>query len=248
MGGALAATAAALCGSVAGVYLEAGGSRARLVVPFGGGLLIGISLFGLFPELGAAIGWASGIVFAGAGYLLLLAINQFLYPVCPSCSHDHDHALCRSELHGFAAPLMAAAVVHSALDGWSMVTAQWAAAPGVRLAVPLAVVLHKIPEGIALGAILQAAVASRGRAFALCVVAEGVTLAGGSAALAMAPRLGALWISYPLAVAGGIFCYLGFHAIDAEWKRRGAIGALLPAITGLAGAGVIEQGMRVWLH
>jgi zinc transporter ZupT len=244
MGGALLATAAALCGSLLGVYLKTGGQGARIMAPFGGGLLVGISLFGLFPELVAQIGWAGGVVFVTAGYLLLLAINRFLYPVCPSCAHDHDHGLCRATLHGFAGPLVAAAAVHSALDGWSIVTAQWAAAPGVRLALPVAVALHKIPEGIALGAILRAAVDSRGRALVWCAAAEAVTLIGGSAGLELAPRMGAEWISYPLAIAGGFFCYLGFHAVHNEWKRRGAFQALMPALTGTAGAALLQQGIR----
>ena len=248
MGVALLATVAALVGAVAGVCLKGAGQSARLMVPFAGGLLVGVSVFGLLPELVVEIGWARGLVLGGAGYLGLRGIHRYLFPVCPSCAHDHDHDECRVALHGFAAPLVLAASVHSALDGWSIVTAQAASPVGVRLALPLAVVLHKIPEGIALGAILRAAVALRVTAFAWCLVAQGVTLIGGVAGLQLAPYLGQAWLSYPLAIAGGFFFYLGFHAVHGEWKRRGAIPAFMPALTGAAGAAVLQQGARTLLH
>ena len=122
------------------------------------------------------IGWGTSLSLAAAGYGLLLVVNRYAYPVCPTCSHDHDHNACDTELHGFAAPLIGAAAVHSFLDGWSIATAQLAVPLGLRIAVPLAVALHKLPEGIALGGILRAAVKSRRAALGWCIVAEGATL------------------------------------------------------------------------
>lgn len=247
LGIAFLATAAALLGAAIGVFLPAAHQKARFLVPFAGGLLLGVSVFGLFPELVSEIGWGKGLLLFAAGYLVLLGINRYVVPICPSCAHDHDHETCNALLHGFAGPLVLAAAVHSVLDGWSIVTAQFAAPLGVRLALPMAVVLHKIPEGIALGAILRAAVVSRRAALAWCLLAEAATLAGGAAGLELAPIVGQAWLSYPLAIAGGFFFYLGFHAVHGEWKRRGAIPAMMPALTGAAGAAVLQQGVRVLL-
>jgi len=248
MGIALLAAAAAWAGAVIGVVLEGTGRSTRVIVPFAGGVLMGISLFGVLPEVVAGTGWVAGPLLFAAGYVLLRVINRYLFPVCPSCSHDHDHDHCATALHGFAAPMVLAAAVHSTLDGWGIVTAQWAALPGVRLALPVAFVLHKIPEGIALGTLLRAAVRSRWSALAWCLVAEGVTLVGGAAALGLAPVLGEAWIGYPLAIAGGTFFYLGFHAVHGEWKRRGAIPAFVPALTGAAGAAALQRGAEVFLR
>jgi zinc transporter ZupT len=248
MGSALAATAAAMAGVLLGLALKSAGHGTRLMVPFAGGLLVGIALFGLLPELTAELGLGHGVVLFAVGYFTLRVINRYLFPVCPSCAHDHDHDACAAALHGFAAPLWIAASIHSTLDGWSIVTAQAAAPASVRLALPLAMVLHKIPEGIALGAILRAAVASRSRAFLLCLLCEGCTLIGGAAGLALAPVLGQTWIGYPLGIAGGTFFYLGFHAVHSEWKRRGAIPAFVPALTGAAGAAVLQRGAEAFLR
>jgi zinc transporter ZupT len=108
--------------------------------------------------------------------------------------------------------------------------------------------LHKIPEGIALGAIVRASVSSRSAALFWSVVVEAVTLVGGILGLAIAPRLGTAWITYPLAVAAGWLFYLGAHAVHEEWKRRGAVPACVTALTGAAGAAALQQGVQAWFR
>lgn len=242
------ATAVGLGGAVLGLWLTGLRRRARMVVPFSAGVLLGVALFGLMPELAVEAGWtASGILFA-AGYTLLILINRYAYPVCPSCAHDHDHNACATELHGFAGPLIVAAALHSFLDGWSIVAVQSTAPFGLRVAVPLAVTLHKLPEGIALGGILRASVKSRAAALGWCALAEGTTLAGGALGLAMAPHLGTEWITYPLGITAGWLFYLGYHAVHEEWRRRGAAPAFLSALAGVAGAAAVQRGAEALLR
>ena len=242
------ATLVGIGGAVVGLWLTGARERARVVIPFSAGVLLGVVAFGLMPELAAETGWPGSALLFGAGYLLLLAVNRFAYPVCPSCSHDHDHNSCTTVLHGFAGPLLGAAALHSFLDGWSIVTSQVGQPVGIRIAVPLAVALHKVPEGIALGGILRAAIRSRGAAVVWCVLAEGCTLAGAALGLMLAPYLGARWTTYPLGLAAGWLFYLGYHAIHEEWRRRGPMPACVPALTGVAGAAVLQQGVRAWLR
>jgi zinc transporter ZupT len=244
MSAPLLATVAGLCGAALGLWLTAAHRRSRILVPFSAGVLLGVALFGLLPELILEIGAAPSLALFGSGYALLIVVNRYAYPVCPTCSHDHDHNTCSTELHGFAVPLIAAAAVHSFLDGWSVATAQLAVPLGLRVAVPLAVVLHKIPEGIALGAILRVSVQSRAAAAGWCALAEGTTALGGAAGLLMAPHLGSKWITYPLGVAAGWLFYLGFHAVHEEWKRRGAAPAFASAVTGVAGAALVQRGVE----
>jgi zinc transporter ZupT len=247
MGLPLGATAIAVCSAGLGLWLTGARERARLAVPFSAGVLLGVALFGLFPEIGGELGWVAAALLFAAGYGLLFGVNRYVYPVCPSCSHDHNHDACATVLHGFATPLIAATAVHAFLDGWSMTTVQGMATLDIRVTVPLAVAVHKIPEGIALGAILWASMRSRPAALAWCVAAEGCTILGGAVGLALAPRLGTGWVLYPLAVAGGCFFFLGFHAVHEEWKRRGAVPAFMPALTGAAGAAALQQGVRALL-
>ena len=234
-----------ISGTGLGLWLSGVQRRARIVIPFSAGVLLGVAGFGLLPELAVAAGWTRSLGLAVIGYGLLIAIDRFVHPICPTCAHDHDHHACPTELHGLAVPLIAAAALHSFLDGWSIVTAEWAAPLGLRVAVPLAVALHKIPEGIALGGILRATMRSRPAAFAWCVIAEGATLVGGGAGVFMAPHLGTAWILYPLGLTAGWILYLGYHAVHSEWKLRGPIPAFFPALTGVAGAAVIQRSAEV---
>jgi zinc transporter ZupT len=118
----------------------------------------------------------------------------------------------------------------------------------LRLAVPLAICLHKLPEGVALGGILRAAVGSRATALGWCILAEGATLAGGAAGLWMAPHLGTKWTVAPLGLAAGWLLYLGSHAVHEEWKRRGAGAALIAAAAGAATAAAVQRGAGLWLR
>jgi zinc transporter ZupT len=113
------------------------------------------------------------------------------------------------------------------------------------LSLPLALALHKIPEGVALGAILRASVRTKLAAFGWCLLTESATLVGAAAGLVMAPKLGVRWLHYPLAIAGGCFFYLGFHAVHAEWRRRRTWSAVVPGVTGAAGAALLQHGVQI---
>jgi zinc transporter ZupT len=236
------ATLVGVSGAMLGLWLTGMRRRTRVVVPFSAGVLLGVAIFGLVPELADELGWLpSAILFVG-GYVTLLLVNRYVHPVCPTCSHDHDHHACSTELHGFAAPLIAAAALHSFLDGWSIATVQLAVPLGLRVAVPLAIGLHKLPEGIAFGGILRASMKSRSEAMLWAAVAEGSTLVGGAFGLLIGPKLGTSWITWPLGFAAGWIFYLGYHAVHEEWKSRGAKPAFLSALSGVAGAAALQRG------
>jgi zinc transporter ZupT len=241
---ALLATVIGVATAALGVFSRVGSPRR--IVPFSGGLLMGIALFAVIPELAEERGWPYALALVGTGVGLLWAFGRFVYPVCPSCSHTHDHEHCATTLHGFALPLMAAASLHAFLDGLGVAAAQNDTSKGLGVLV-LGVVLHKIPEGIALGIMLRAAVKRNSVAFGLAALAEAATFFGGVLESAVTARFGEEWVMYALALAGGSFLYLGFHAIHGEWQRRGTP-AFMPALTGAAGAAALQQGLRLFLR
>lgn len=233
----------AIAAAGAGVALLAQHRHTRVLIPLSGGLLIGVALFGLIPELVLDIGWLRGLALVAVGYLLLKALDRFAFSVCPSCAHDHSHEGCEEPLHGFATPLLAATAIHAFVDGWGLVAIQLGThTPGAGMAFALALFLHKIPEGLALGTILRASMHNAWTAFALCAAVEGATIVGGATGLWLTP---AGWVSYPLAIAGGTFLFLGVHAVHSDWKHRGARPAFIPALAGAAGAALLQQGLRM---
>ena len=233
----------AVASAAAGVALLGHGKRMRTLIPLSGGLLIGVAAFGLIPELVLDIGWIRGVLLVFTGYVLLKILDRFVFSVCPSCAHDHSHEGCAEPLHGFAGPLLVATTIHAFVDGWGLVAVEMGThTPGAGTALAAALLLHKIPEGLALGTILRASVDRAWTAFVLCAAVEGSTIAGGATGLWLTP---ANWVSYPLAIAGGTFLFLGVHAVHSDWKRRGARPAFIPALAGAAGAALLQQGLRM---
>jgi zinc transporter ZupT len=102
------------------------------------------------------------------------------------------------------------------------------------------IAVHKLPEGVALGCIVRAATSSRRSAIAGCFAAEGATLIGAALEILLYQVVGLTWIYGLLALAAGSFLYLGYHAIHAEYKRRGVLPAFLPAFTGVAGSSMLR--------
>jgi zinc transporter ZupT len=70
--------------------------------------------------------------------------------------------------------------------------------------------------------ILRAAVKRRSHALAWAAITQLTTILGGALEIAAAEHLGTQWIAYLLALGGGMFLYLGAHAMHGEWKRRTA--------------------------
>ena len=51
-----------------GVALLGHGKHTRMLIPLSGGLLIGVAVFGLIPELVLDIGWMRGLLLVAFGY------------------------------------------------------------------------------------------------------------------------------------------------------------------------------------
>ncbi|HVW83353.1 MAG TPA: hypothetical protein VHB50_01685, partial [Bryobacteraceae bacterium] len=167
-----------------------------------GALLTAVAILGLFPELIGQIGWISTLLCAGAGYGILAVLDHRGYPVCPSCSHGEK----------FAGSLAAATAFHAFVDGWGVVAARDQGP--ISGAIMTAILLHKVPEGMALGAMLRASTRRAVTAVGLCCVAELPTVFGGATGLWAAPQK---WVGYPLALVAGTFVFLGLHAIQGAW-------------------------------
>jgi zinc transporter ZupT len=228
--------------AVAGVWLSSIGHLSRKLVPFGGGTLLGVGLFWVLPEIAESLHWPQASLWLAGGCVLLMSVDRYVYPVCPTCSPGHDHAHCATRLHGFATPLLAASAIHAAMDGWSAAASQQEHTLG--LGVLLGIAAHKVPEGLALGVIVRAALRTRGAAMLWCALAQSAALLGAGAEAFVAPLLGARAMHALLALAGGSFLYLGWHAVHSEFRRSGASPALVPALTGVAGSSVLRLLLR----
>ncbi len=230
-----------LAGAAAGIRLAEFPGFSRRLLPFSGGLLVGVALFWILPEIAARNGWLVACAGLVSGASALWLIDLYVYPVCPTCSHTHAHENCAQSLHGFAVPLLIAAGIHSFFDGWSLAVADEKSFENLRIAFLTGIAVHKLPEGLALGALLLAAVGSAGRALLGAAAAQSMMLAGGALAVIVAPRMNASWTMGFLSVAAGAFVYLGYHAIESVSQQRGIATSVMAALTGLAGAAALRS-------
>jgi zinc transporter ZupT len=232
-----------LAGALAGIWLAETPKLSQRVLPFSGGLLVGIALFWILPEIGEAYGWKQGCVGLVAGFGLLWLVDRYVHPVCPACSHTHDHTGCAESLHGFAAPLLIAAGVHNLFDGWSLAASQEAGFERLRFAFLAGIGFHKVPEGLALGVLLLAALGAPWKALLGAAGVQTMMLMGGALALAVGPHLSKDWTALLLSLAAGAFVYLGYHAIDSQYQRRRGAIPVVSALTGAVGAAALRLGI-----
>ena len=123
----------------------------------------------------------------------------------------------------------------------------------VASAITVAILLHKAPEGVALGAMLRASTPGPKVAALLCAVAELPTIVGGAVGIWATPPV---WADYMLALVSGTFLFLGLHAVlttRAAGIRRaptgsgrgkhGAVHAVEEAaVSGQNGSAVFDAG------
>ncbi len=217
-------TLLALAGVAIG--LAAGQSRtlSSHVAAAGGGLLFGIAIFWLLPEIAESLGWIRAVSLAAVALCGLVLIDRVLL-------HRHD-----SPGHGVIGPLLAATAAHSFLDGWSVRV--FSGQPLANIAVPLGLGLHKIPEGVAVGWIARRSFPSTWKAACAGVAVEAMTLVGAWAEPRVdasgAARFGAWWTATVLAIIAGSFLFLGVHAVLPARRRVGVIAVFVGTVVAVA--------------
>jgi len=224
-------TLVALLGVCAGLSLGQSRTFSSHLAAAGGGLLLGISLFWLLPEVAETAGWLLGVLMAVVACCALGLLDRQL--------GQPDQA----QGFGVVGPLLVGTVIHSFLDGWSVqaIARQRLA----DVAVPIGLALHKLPEGVALGWITRRTISPFWKAAMASSGAELVTLAGAfvepKADQSGAAAFGPWWPAGVLAVISGSFLFLGFHAIWPNWKRLGVVLSFLATFFVVGCLGILER-------
>ncbi len=223
-------TLLAVAGVVAGVLLGEWQKVSCYLAAAGGGLLFGISLFWLVPEIAAASGWfPASMLTLGACFGLALIDRLFV----------HSH---RGPGRVAVTPILAATAIHSFLDGWSV-----RAVESLRMAsvtAPLGLALHKIPEGVAIGWIAHQKIGSAAQAAALAISIELVTIVGAVvepyASRSGSAAFGSWWASAVIAIVSGSFLFFGAHAILPNRRRPGVLLVFFATLVLVASIGLVR--------
>ena len=220
---AVAAAGANLLGAVAVTWRSRWSTRALdAMLAFAGGFMIAVALIDLFPEALARGGRGAAIVALG-GYLAVHVTQHVIG------THFHFG----EETHAVSEAVSVAALVglllHTFVDGVA-VASGLDVGGAVGALVFIAVILHKVPEGLAISSLFLAAGQGRRRAL-LAAGALGVATIAGVALTAEVTPLR----DHGLALAAGVTLYVGMSNLVPEFRARGG---WRPSVAFLAGTGV----------
>ena len=176
----LVAFAVAVAGGALSAFLARTHKQLCALISLGAGTLLGTAVFAIVPECLEALRWWQFLI-AGARVTGLFAlISKYVFHVCPACAAVFDEAT----THHFgeiAIPMMVAWRFHCTVDGLALAAGhEEQVPPGARtwldVSITFAMCVHRLPEGLALGALLLGAAFPRGRMLWLVAAVESTTV------------------------------------------------------------------------
>lgn len=231
----------AVAGGVISAWVGVSHHRLCGLISLAAGTLLGVTLFTIVPEAWAAMAWWKLLVALLSGYAVFFLISKYVFHVCPACAASHFDEATTHRFSEIASVLIIALGVHSTLDGVAL-AAGHEMHGRTDLTVLLAVCVHKVPEGLALGALLLGAGYKCGPAILWVAAVESTTVLGGLAGILWLRGAAPFWLDAVLAHAGGGFIFLATHAVFGELVKHSkkivlvnfAIGVIVIAVLNLA--------------
>jgi zinc transporter ZupT len=213
----LAAFAMALFGGFLSAVMARTHKRLCALVSLGAGTLLGVAVFGITPECLETLRWWQFVAAAATGYALFALISKYVFHVCPACAATHCDEALTHRFNEIAIPMMFALAIHCTADGLALTAGtEEAGGSSLGFSVTLAICVHKLPEGLALGALLLGAGFTRGKMMSLVATVQSTTILGGVLGWLVLRNVSGFWVALVLAHAGGGFFYLATHAVLGE--------------------------------
>jgi zinc and cadmium transporter len=244
----LARVVAAFLLAVAGGAVSAvvGISHRRLcgLISLAAGTLLGVTLFTILPEAAQAMVWWKLLLALLSGYAMFFLISKYVFHVCPACAASHFDEATTHRFSEIASALIIALGVHSTLDGLAL-AAGHEANGRTDLTMLMAVCVHKVPEGLALGALLLGAGFRRRQAVLWVAAVESTTVLGGVVGILWLRGATPFWLDAVLAHAGGGFIFLATHAVFGELVKHSKTTVLVNFAVGVIVIAVLNFAVRL---
>jgi ZIP family zinc transporter len=233
----LLALAGGLATLVGGAVAVRPGDRLHLVLGLSAGLLLGLVSFELLPEVFELagrdrVGGVPAVMLAFvAGFLLLHAIERAI-AVHPAHEEEYDQHAHAHPTTGWLGGLFLC--VHSLLDG-AAIGLGFQNSPELGASVAVAVLAHRLADGINTVTVMLLAGHSRRRAVGLLLAVAAAPVLGTAGSLLITPsdRLTGLYLAY----FAGFLLYLATADILPEAHARHPSGLTLASTVG--GLGLI---------
>lgn len=239
----VAAFAIALGGGGLSALLARTHKQLCALISLGAGTLLGVALCGILPECLHSLNWWQLVLGAVTGYLLFAIVSRYVFHVCPACAASHFDEATTHRLAEFGMAMMLALAIHCTVDGMALAAGR-AEKASVDWSITLAICVHKLPEGLALGALLLGGGFGVTRMMWSVVGVESTTLLGGMLGWLALRNASNMWLALALANAGGGFFYLALHAMVGEIFRHHKVLVLANFAAGFC----VIAGLILFLH
>lgn len=202
-----------------------------ILISFAAGALLAVALLEIFPETFELVGWKAGLLSIVSGYFLFFLITRFVFHICPACAATHTEV----NFKAITITMVVALSIHSFMDGLAIYSG-YVTESKIGILILLAVVYHKLPEGMALTLVARGSGMSRMKSFSISFFLEAATtLAGGVVGILFLVPTSIHWVGYVLGHVGGGFVFLVIHALLSEvikhHPRSTVFAALLGGVT-----------------
>lgn len=235
----------AVLGAALGTSLARSHKRLCALISLGAGTLLGVTAFAIVPEALSSLRWWSAFIALASGYLLFWFVTKYVYHVCPACAASHFDEATRHRFSEFATAMMIALAIHCTADGLALAAgheARQSAIHGGRAldySLVMAVCVHKVPEGLALGALLLGAGFTQAKTVGLVAIVEATTLLGGIVGAFVVHGISYFWLAAILTHVGGGFLFLAAHALRGEIFEHHKTLVLTNFFAGFAAIGIM---------
>lgn len=183
-----------LVGSFLPLMRELSQRALALLLSFSAGVLLGAVFLHMLPEVGEVLGESAGWAIL-AGFLLIFVMERFVFV------HACEERTC--DIHQMGLPAFLGISLHSLLDGLALGAGLML--PHLGPVVLLAVIIHKMPDGISITSILLAARWDRKKVALLSVLFSLTTPAGALLAYMFLRSLSPENIAVALGISAGTF-------------------------------------------
>ncbi len=210
------AFAVALAGGACSALIARTHRQLCALISLGAGTLLGVTVCAIIPECLESLPWWQFILAGASGYALFAVISRYIFHVCPACAASHFDEAMTHHFGEIAGAMMLALAIHCTVDGLALAVGGEEVKRSLDMSLTFAICVHKMPEGLALGALLLGAGFARARMLWLVVAVESTTIIGGVLGYFVLHNVSNLWLALALANAGGGFLYLATHAVLGE--------------------------------
>ena len=217
LGQSLAAFVSAALGATLAVSIGVSHRQLCALISFAAGTLLSATLFHILPDAHTAGYSLIPLLLAlGSGYGLFYFISRYVSHVCPACAASHFEEQSVSKFRSVFFFLAIALTIHSMMDGIAIALSSKTSG-GEDHSIFFTIAIHKLPEGLALCALLMKSGASRNKAFIWSLFLETSTLIGWSLGHGLLLRkVDIRWLDLVMVHIAGGFVYLAVHATINE--------------------------------